>query len=348
MPAPASATSRIDPLSDVLRKVRLTGALFFIVDASDPWGVEVPPVAEYASIVLPGAQHVVSYHIILEGEGWVVMPEGVQARFAAGDILLIAHGDPHRLLSAPDQALEFDGPATVAFLREMAAGRLPFVIAEGGGGAARTRYVCGYLGCDTRPFNPVLAALPPLLHIRRQDDGRPDLLARLIDLTLEEAQCQRAGGEGLRLRLSELLFVEVLRRHLASGPANGSGWLGGLADPAVGRALGLLHGEPQRAWTLEALAKGAGLSRTVLAARFARLVGCPPMQYLMLWRMQLAARLLADRSMTVAAVAHSVGYESEAAFSRAFKKTSGVPPASWRRGGAASASRSRALGPVAG
>ncbi len=335
MPAPASPTSRIDPLSDVLRTVRLTGALFFVVDASDPWGVEVPPVAEYASIVLPGAQHVVSYHIILDGEGWVVMPEGFRARFAAGDVLLIAHGDPHLMASALDQPPEFDGPATVAFLREMAAGRLPFVVEEGGGGAARTRYACGYLGCDTRPFNPLLAALPRLLHIRRHDDGGPDLLARLIDLTLEEAEREHAGGEGLRLRLSELLFVEVIRRHLASGQANGSGWLGGLADPAVGRALGLLHGEPQRPWTLEELARAAGVSRTVLAARFAARVGCPPMQYLALWRMQLAAKLLADRALTVAAVAHRVGYESEAAFSRTFKKLTGVPPGDWRRGRAA-------------
>jgi AraC-like DNA-binding protein len=348
MAAPASLTSRIDPLSDVLRTVQLTGALFFIVEASEPWGVEVPPVAEYASIVLPGAQHVVSYHIILEGEGWLVMPDGVRVRFAAGDVLLIAHGDPHFLLSAPDQPPEFDAPATVAFLGEMAAGRLPFVIEEGAGGAARTRYVCGYLGCDMRPFNPLLAALPRLLHVRRQNDGEPDLLTRLVDLTLEEAQRERAGGEGLRLRLSELLFVEVLRRHLASGAANGTGWLGGLADPAIGRALGLLHGEPQRNWTLDALAKDAGVSRTVLAARFARLVGCPPMQYLTLWRMQLAARRLAGRSMTVAAVAHSVGYESEAAFSRSFKKLVGVPPGDWRRGRTAVADGAARPGPPTG
>ena len=157
---------RINPLSDVLRAVKLTGALFFAIDAPHLWGVEVPHKHSYAASLFPDAQHVVSYDIILDSEGWVVMSGREPVHFKGGDILVFAHGDAYRLLSAPDQTPEFDAVATVEFLREMVAGRLPFTTVEGGGGAARTRYVCGYLGCDMRPFNPVLEALPPRLHLR--------------------------------------------------------------------------------------------------------------------------------------------------------------------------------------
>ena len=343
MSAPAFASAptaqRIDPLSDVLRAVKLNGALFFVIDASQPWGVEVPDKDSYAASLFPGAQHVVSYDIILEGRGWVCMPGSDPIAFQGGDILVFAHGDPYRLLSAPDQRPEYDAVATVAFLREMVAGRLPFVIEEGGGGEPRTRYVCGYLGCDMRPFNPLLAALPPLLHVKGQGRQPGDRLDRLVELTLEATESSLPGGEAVRLRLSELIFVEAIRRHLAAQSVSraaadlgaGQGWLAGLADPAVGRALALLHGEPARAWTLDRLARAAGVSRTVLAERFALLVGCPPMHYLTLWRLQRAARLLADSPLKVAAAAHEVGYESEAAFSRAFKKATGLSPGDWRR-----------------
>ena len=339
MSAPAFARApfaqRIDPLSDVLRAVKLNGALFFAIDASHPWGVEVPHKDSYAASLFPAAQHVVSYDIILEGRGWVCMPGSDPLRFEGGDILVFAHGDPYRLLSAPDQRPEYDAVQTVTFLREMVAGRLPFVTEEGGGGEPRTRYVCGYLGCDTRPFNPLLEALPPLLHVTGAGRQPGDRLDRLIELTLESSRSNLPGGDAVRLRLSELIFVEAIRRHLAaqpaSQPATGQGWLAGLGDPAVGRALALLHGEPARPWTLDRLARATGVSRTVLAERFRELVGCPPMHYLMLWRMQRAARLLADRPITVTAAAHAVGYESEAAFSRAFKKVTGLSPGTWRR-----------------
>jgi AraC-like DNA-binding protein len=166
-------------------------------------------------------------------------------------------------------------------------------------------------------------------------DNPPARLARLIGLTVEEARSNLPGGDAVRLRLSELIFVEAIRRHLAaqpvSQPAAGQGWLAGLADPAVGRAPAFLHGEPARPWTPDQLARAAGVSRTVLAERFAERVGSPPMRYLTLWRMQLAARLLADHSLKVAAAAHAVGYKSEAAFSRAFKKATGTAPGAWRR-----------------
>lgn len=324
------AEPEADPLSDVLRMVKLTGALFFFVDASSPWGVEVPPAETFGSIILPRTQHVVSYHIVLEGEGWAILPGVPAVRFEAGDILVFPHGDPYSMLSAPDQPPEYDAEATLEFFRDMAAGRLPFLIEEGGGGAAHTRYVCGYLGCDVRPFNPVLSTLPRLLHVRRPAVSSGDLLGQLVEFALAEARMRRAGSECIRLRLSELLFVEVVRRYLESMPAQQTGWLSGLRDPAIGRVLSMLHQRPAHPWTLRELANRAGLSRSVLAERFAHLVGCPPMQYLMLWRMQMAASLLSDGGMKVGAAANQVGYESEAAFSRAFKKVTGIPPAEWR------------------
>lgn len=320
-----------DPLADVLRNVRLTGALCFLVDASTPWGVEVPAAATLRAVLLPRAEQVVSYHIIVEGGGWVRVEGAPAVRFEAGDILMMPHGEPYAMLSGLDQGPEYDAPATIAFLREMAAGRLPLVVEEGGGGTPRTVYVCGYLGCDARPFNPLLAALPRLLHVRRTGTADTGLLGHLVACAMAEVRTGRLGGECIRLGLTELLFVEVVRRHLEALPARGDGWLAGLRDPAVGRVLAMLHGRLAQPWTLRALADGAALSRAALADRFMRLVGCPPIEYLTRWRMQVAARLLADPGAKVSAVATRVGYRSEAAFSRAFKKATGIPPAAWRR-----------------
>jgi AraC-like DNA-binding protein len=190
--------------------------------------------------------------------------------------------------------------------------------------------VCGFLGCDAHPFNPVLAALPRLVHLRRLSGPDADRLGHLIDFALAESRARHAGGDCVLLRLSELMFVEVVRRHLAALPPDRIDWLAGLKDQVVGVALALLHNQPTLAWSLERLAKDVGVSRSTLAARFTEFVGQPPMQYLARWRMQLAARLLAEGAK-VSAVALDVGYQSEAAFSRAFKRMVGAPPALWRQ-----------------
>jgi AraC-like DNA-binding protein len=312
--------------------VKLTGAVFHLVDASLPWGVEIPPANAYSSIILPRAQHVISYHIILKGSGWAEIAGVASTWFEAGDILVMAHGDQYSLLSTPGQTAEYDVDATIAFFHEWMAGKLPFVTREGGGGAGGAEYVCGFLGCDMRPFNPVLSALPRLLRVKWDRKGQDDLLSRLIDLALTDARLPRMGGESIRLRLSELIFVEVVRLCLESLPARETGWLSGLRDPLIGKVLALLHERPAYQWTLNELAHEAGMSRAALAARFTHLIGRAPMQYLTLWRMQIAARLLADSSIKVAAVGREIGYDSEAAFSRAFKKIVGVSPATWRDG----------------
>jgi AraC-like DNA-binding protein len=327
----AAPIGTFDPLSDVLRTVKLKGALFFMVDATSPWCVEVPHARDYADIILPNARHVVSYHVAAEGEGLAGIPGSDSVAFAAGDIIVFPHADPYRIASAPGVAPGLDREQTLRFFRDVAAGKLPFVVPTGGGGPPQAKFICGYLGCDLSPFNPLFAALPRLLHIRRPSGGHADLLDQLVALTMAEARAPRAGGESIRLGLSELMFVELLRRHLETLSAEEPSWLAGLRDPKVGRALALLHAEPARSWTLDRLASQAGLSRSVLADRFARSVGETPMRYLTLWRMQLAARLLSDGSAKVAAISEEVGFRSEAAFSRTFKKVTGQSPAQWRR-----------------
>jgi len=235
------------------------------------------------------------------------------------------------MLSGPGVQPDLNRDQTLQFFRDAAAGKLPFVIPEGGGNPPKAKFICGFLGCDLSHFNPLFATLPPILHIRRPSGGHADLLDQLIALAMTEIRTPQAGGESIRLTLCELMFVELLRRHLEALSVDEPGWLAGLRDPKVGRALALLHAKPARDWTLDALARATGVSRSVLAERFARCVGETPMRYLTLWRMQLAARLLADGATKVAAISEQVGFHSESAFSRTFKKVTGLSPTQWRR-----------------
>ncbi len=325
------AALEADTLSQVLRSVRLTGALFFVWDVSWPFATPVPRGRSFAPILLPRAQEIISYHIVTAGECWGGLIGEPPVRLRAGDILLIPHGDAYAIADCAEQcrAARVDTASSLGFFRQMAGGELPFVVADGGGGETATHLVCGFLGCDIRPFNPVLDALPRLLRLRRPAGGDADRLQLLIDYTLLEARQPRAGSQSVLIRLSELLFVEVVRRYLAE--RTDCGWLAALRDPVAGRALTLLHGDPAARWTLEKLARAAHVSRSRLAECFSRFVGQPPMQYLARWRMQQASFLLAEGSTKVGAVAREVGYDSEAAFSRAFKRTLGVSPAEWRR-----------------
>jgi AraC-like DNA-binding protein len=322
--------AEVDVLSDVLRAVKLTGALFFPLHASSPWADGIPPATVFASAVLPGAQHVVSYHIVTQGACWATLRDSPPVRLEAGDIFVVPHGDSYVMSSAPDMRAEASADAVLSFFREMADGSAPSVVTEGGGGPDRADLVCGFLACDIRPFNPILETLPRLVHLRRPPAAH-DHLRHLIEFALAESREPRSGAKCVVLRLSEVLFVEVVRLYLDGLGPGQTGWLAGLRDPIVGRALVLLHDRPADSWTLERLAREIGASRSALADRFTRFVGQPPMRYLTQWRVQLAARLLSDGSAKVAAIAREVGYDSEAAFSRGFKKIVGVAPANWRR-----------------
>ena len=321
----------MDVLSDVLRTVRLTGALFFPMETSSPWVDEVPRAAEFAPIVLPGAQHVVSYHIVRQGQCWAALDGEQPVRLDAGDVLVVPHGDAYMMGSAPGVRSNLPPGAVLDFFRQMASPSAPVVVIEGGGGPERAHVVCGFLGCDVRPFNPVLEALPRALYLRRTAAGASDRLSRLIDLALAESRERQPGSRCVLLHLSELLFVEVVRHHVDSLTRGETGWLAGLRDPIAGGALARLHHRPTDAWSLERLAREIGVSRSLLAERFSQLIGQPPMHYLARWRIQLACRLLSDDAAKVSAVAMDVGYHSEAAFSRAFKTLVGTSPADWRR-----------------
>ena len=328
-----------DPLSSVLEAVRLRGAVFFLVDAHAPWAAEAPQAAELADVVLPGAQHVLEWHVIARGECWGGLAGEPPIRLVAGDVIAFPQGDAHGFSSE----LGLRNPPDVAAMRSVAGERLPFRFVQGvDRGAEPAQLVCGFLGCDARPFNPLLATLPRMLHLRAGAES--DGLRALVQLAIAESQARRAGGECMLARISELLFVESVRRYLASVDPESTGWFSGLRDPIVGRALAALHARPRHDWTLDELARDSASSRTVLAERFTHFVGLAPMQYLARWRMQLAASLLLDGQATIADVAYRVGYGSEAAFSHAFKKLVGSSPKAWREGRA----RAAASAPVRG
>jgi AraC-like DNA-binding protein len=322
----------VDVLSDVLRTVRLTGALFFPMRVSSPWLDEIPDAAAFARILLPDAQHVVSYHIVKEGGCWAAIGGRPPMRLEAGDVFVVPHGDPYNMASDPGLRDGMGGDAVLEFFRDMATQSGPVEVTEGGGGPERAHIVCGFLGCDIRPFNPVLEALPRALHLRREN-GSPsgDRLSQLVDLALAESRECQSGSRCALLHLSELLFVEVVRRYLNSIAGDQAGWLAGLRDPIVGHALASLHGRPAAPWSLDRLAREIGVSRSLLAGRFTEWTGQPPMRYLTRWRIQLACRMLAEDSAKISKVALDVGYQSEAAFSRAFKVLVGTSPAGWRR-----------------
>jgi AraC-like DNA-binding protein len=325
--APASG---LDVLSDMLHSVRLTGAMLFLVETSTPWVSWAPRADSFRRSVLPGAQHLISLHIVTRGGCWAGLVGEPAERFESGDVLVIPHGDSYYLADPPEAERTYGHEDALAFFRAMAAGRLPPTVIEGGGGQQKAQFICGFLGCDLRPFNPILAALPRVFRVRAA--SRPaDGLAHLIAFTLQELHAHRSGGLVVRLRMAELLFLDILRRYLEELPSDEAGWLAGLRDPLIARVLAFLHNAPARGWTLAELATEAGTSRSVLAERFVHYIGQPPIQYLRLLRMQVASRLLREGDAKVAAVAAAVGFESEAAFSRAFKKCVGLSPDAWRR-----------------
>lgn len=323
-----------DVLSDVLRSVRLRGALYFHVRGTRAWAAEAPPASAIGAAVMPGVEHVMEFHAVLSGECWAAIVGGDPVHLQPGDLVIFLRGDPHVISSGPGMRAEPDVQGYFARGRQ----RLPFalhldareVYADAAPSEpADTVLVCGFLGCDLRPFNPLIAALPRLLHLRA--DGDQDWALQCMRQAVAESRGLREGSEALLARLSEMLFIDALRRHLALLPEGERGWFAGLRDRHVGRALALLHAAPAEPWTVEELGRRVGLSRSTLHERFATLVGQGPMQYLGHWRIQVGATLLRDTAYTVASVAQQVGYESEAAFARAFKRLVGVPPTAWRR-----------------
>lgn len=322
---PFAEGEAMDALSDVLRVMQLTGGVFLEAEFTAPWCVwsRVGPEDCQPFLVVP--RQLMAYHCVLEGRMLVGLDDGsAPIELAAGSVILLPRNPRHRVGSALDvEPVLADG-----LVQTPADGGLARI--QLGGGGAPTRFVCGFLGCDA-PFNPLLSSLPEALTLELR--GTP--AGAWIESSFRFAAAQRGaappGGMAVIARLSELLFVEALRRYLGALPAQERGWLAGLRDPVVGRALALIHAGVAQPWTAESLAQAVHLSRSAFAERFTRLIGRAPMQYLADWRMLRAGRMLRESPRSVAQVAAEVGYESEAAFSRAFKRHHGVPPAAWRR-----------------
>lgn len=316
----------MDVLSDVLRNVRLTGAVYFDVKAREPWVAETPATSRICANVMPAFEHAISFHIMLDGWCWAQLADESEpaVKLAGGDAVIFVGGDGHFMSTERGKRAE---PMMDLYYKPDDR-PLPFLLNDLGGDGKAARFVCGYLGCDARPFNPILEALPRLLHVPAH---RNEATAALIRMALKENERPRAGGETILAKLSELMFLQAIRAHIDTLPAESIGWLSGLRDRHIGQALMLMHGRPAEDWTLDVLAKEVGLSRSAFAERFTELMGVPPMSYLGNWRLQVAARLLEAPSMSIAQAAAQVGYESEAAFNRAFKKQVGLPPGAWRR-----------------
>lgn len=310
----------MDPLSDLLRSIRLDGAFFYAVEAKEQWCMESRAATELSPRILPGAEHLISYHILTDGHCFGGLLGEEQAEMSPGDVIVFPHGDPHVMSSAPDTGR---GPRVHATTPV----RYPHTVHLGDRGPTTASFVCGYLGCDRRPFNPLIEALPRQMHMRGLSNT---WLGNFTAQLTEESSHGRAGADTVLTKLAELMFVELLRRYLDELPAGQTGWLAGLRDEVVARVVTLIHAQPGHPWTLPELAREAASSRSSLTKRFTRIMGQPPMQYLAQWRMQVAANLLAQTGAKASTVGLEVGYDSEAAFSRAFKKAAGVSPGAWR------------------
>jgi AraC-like DNA-binding protein len=314
----------MDALSALLRVVKLSGALFYNSRCSAPWCMNAPPSIMLQPYVTPGATHIIEFHYISEGTAYVRVGEETTP-LSAGDIVMIPHGDAHIMGAGVGGAL-LDGKKA---LPAMIAGELHQ--SDFGGGGANTGLVCGYLACDGALIKPILAGLPRVLRVNICADPAGEWLEKTLRHAVEQAANCTPGSDVILAHLAEVLFAEVLRRYLLSLPEGRTGWLAGAGDPAVGRALAVLHHRPADCWTLDALAKEAGVSRSALTEKFTCLLGQSPMSYLADWRLELGAEALRTTSRSVQRVANDAGYESEAAFNRAFKRRFSVPPARYRR-----------------
>jgi AraC-like DNA-binding protein len=315
----------MDALSETLRVVRLVGAIFINARFTAPWCYQAPRADAAAPLLEPGADRVVIFHLITEGECYVELEGEPPMQLRAGDAIVLPQGDAHRMTSAPGLP-----PATGGARLSDVLSRRPRSLVYGGGGAT-TRMVCGYLACDAPLARMLLTGLPPLLRVNVRGSNAGIWLEASVRYALAEARSPRPGGAGVLAKLAEVLFIEMLRMYMSEQSPGRTGWLAGVGDRIVGAALNALHQRPAHAWTLEELARAAGTSRSVLAERFQQLVGSSPIQYLTQWRMLLAANMLSRSSAPLTRIAEDVGYQTDTAFSRAFRREFGAPPAAWRR-----------------
>lgn len=317
----------MDALSEVLRVTQLSGGVFLHAEFCAPWCLATRLSPADCGPAIGSSSHLIPYHFIVEGELHIKVKgaEHTSCLVRAGEVVLLPHNDVH--LMGSDLGLP---PTEGNQLIQLPHDGGLFSIQHGGTGG-RTRMVCGFLGFSRAEGNPVISTLPPLLKLDVERGGNAEWIRSTFQYAAQEVAAGRPGSEAVLAKLSELLFVEAVRRYAETLPEDQTGWLAGLREPHVARALALLHRDIARRWTVDDLGREVGLSRSALAERFIRLIGVPPIQYLASWRMQVATQKLRNTNASLAEVATAVGYDSEAAFSRAFKKTFGAAPATWRR-----------------
>jgi len=317
-----------DVVPQVLDLVRLTGAIFFRSDFRAPWAYTSPPTLELAGALPSGSGSLVMFHIVAEGSCWVALDDGVRRDLSRGDIVVMPYGDAHSFGSR-DHA---EPVSITTLLPPRPWAEFPHI--EYGGSGENTLMVCGYLRGDAVLFDPVLRALPTLFVVRPPPGPAAAWVTASVEFALMASQTPVYDASGTHQRLPELLFTEVLRLYLhESGDAELTGWLAALRDPVVGQALSLLHADPAHDWTVAELAVAVAASKTVLVDRFRLLLGRPPIRYLTEWRLNLASGLLRTSGLGVGEIGAKVGYNSEEAFSRAFKRAFGKAPAHWRTNG---------------
>jgi AraC family transcriptional regulator, alkane utilization regulator len=329
--SPEASPRDYDVLAEMLRTLRLTGSVFLNARFSAPFGV-VSPKQYDERTPMAHLRHISIFHLIADGTCTIEIASGERRTVSAGDILLLPFADAHKFWNGDVVDMAF-GPDLMhpGLVKGM------WTVNHGGGGEV-TRMVCGYIESAEFLFAPVFRSLPPLLVDRTDDDKVSALITSTAREILQLVDAAIPGSELMLGRLMESLFVEVVRRYAELLPASAKGWFAALNDPIVGRALQFVHGDPARRWTLDELAREAGASRTVLAERFGTVLSQAPIEYVTSWRMQLAAERIRNSKDSLAAIAADVGYESEAAFNRAFKRVTGVTPGRWRDGDTASRS----------
>ena len=315
----------MDVLSEVLKAVKLDGAMFFNAEFSAPWCFCSPASPTLAPYLSASSRHVIIFHLLTDGRGYGhVEGDDRMLPLNEGDIVVVPHGDPHAMRNGP-----FIKPVNHAeeVRRVLSQG---LKVSRMGGGGEITKFICGYMSCDPHLCRTFLGGLPPIFKVHIRQDASGHWLENSVRYSVDHADASTPGGEAVLAKLSEVLFVEILRRYIAQLPEEQTGWLAGVRDPEVGKALALLHRQPAHPWTIASLAKEVGISRSVLAERFQRYLSETPIAYLTRWRLQLGAQMLKSTSSSVAHIAAEVGYESEASFNRAFKREFGLPPARFR------------------
>lgn len=319
----------MDVLSEILKSVRLEGAFYLKAEFTAPWCVRTRFGLSRVENRLPGAEQVMFFHFLTAGSCKVRLADDRdEFVLQAGDLIVFPRDDEH-VIGSDLQLVPVEAYTTTP-VDELP--RDEFMEFRGGGNGTPTRFVCGYLAYNRSLSRPLLDALPRALHIPMGDGPAAALMHELLKQGVRESAAAQPGGHSILAKLSELMFVDALRRHIETLPPEGRGWLAAVRDAQVGKALALLHAEPTRAWSVDELGREVALSRSALAERFTALVGEPPMQYLMRWRLALAAQALRAGGDSIGRIAERSGYESEAAFSRAFKREFGRPPAAWRKG----------------